>query len=350
MKSHTGSPDRYCNLIRDSRLTIYDPIEPDHPRLRIPTADLERLLKTSLMGISLAGLPPRTRSKYVKEHVCRALGYPIPSSFRRTQPRFPGQNFDVYVQKSNNLQIWNEELTPTRRYVIILVDPDSVIMNVRVVTGAALAALDTTGTVTQKYQARLTIGADSAELVSGNDTAGLQRLVAPRAYVPSDADPLDDPKVGQLRTIHDIFDRLRSIIGTQFSYLGSDQERNRGGALHALVCHRLGYGNFRDDGQFPDIRHQLIELKLQISRTIDLGLTLPNSMDPIPNMPFMDGFEIRVCDVRYVLFCAAKEADNVTLTHLFVTTGEDFLDRFQLSRGNVLNKKIQISLPPSFFD
>lgn len=301
------------------------------------------------MGISLAGLPPRTRSKFVKEHVCRALGYPIPTSFQRTQPRFPGQNFDVYVQKSNNLQIWNEELAPTRRYVIIRVDPDNVITNVKVVTGVALAALDITGTATQKYQARLTKGADSAELVSSKDTAGLRRLVAPRVYVPSDADPLDDPKVGQLRTIHDIFDRLRSIIGAQFRYLGSDQERNRGGALHALVCHRLGYGNFRDDGQFSDIRHQLIELKLQTSRTIDLGLTLPSSTDPIPNM-FMDGFEIRVCDVRYVLFYAAKEADNVTLTHLFVTTGEDFLDRFQLSRGKVLNKKIQISLPSRFFD
>lgn len=67
-------------------------------------------------------------------------------------------------------------------------------------------------------------------------------------------------------------------------------------------------------------------------------------------MPSIDGCEIRVCDVRYVLFCADRVADNVTLTHLFVTTGERFLDRFQLSQGNVLNKKLQISLPPGFFD
>lgn len=350
MQSHPDSPRRIYDLIRDSGLTIYDPVEPSHPQLLIPAADLERLLKTSLGGLSLAGLPPRTRSKYVKEQICRVLGYPVPSRFRRTQPRFPGQRFDVYVQKSNNLQIWNEELAPTRRYVIIGVDPDDVITNVKVVAGAALAALDTTGTLTQKYQARVTLGADSAELVSGDDTAGLQRIVAPRSYVPSDADPVDDPKVGQLLTIQDIFDRLRSIIGTQFRYLGSDQERNRGGALHALVCHRLGYGNFRDDGQFPDIRHQLIEIKLQTSRTIDLGLTLPSSTDPIPDMPSIDGYEIRVCDVRYVLFCADREVDNVTLTHLFVTTGERFLDRFQLSQGNVLNKKLQISLPTGFFD
>lgn len=343
-------PDRIRDLIRDSKLTIYDPIDPGYPHLWIPAADLERLLTASLCGLSLAGLPPRTRSKYVKEHVCKALGYPAPPSFRRTQPRFPGQLFDVYVQKSNNLQIWNEEIAPARRYVVIRVDPGDVITAVKVVTGTTLVALDTTGTFTQKYQARLTTGDDRAELIASNDSADLRGLVAPRVHVPSNANPLDDPGIGQLMTIQDVFSRLRSIIGMQFQHLGSDQERNRGGALHALVCQHLGYDDFRDDGRFPDIRHQLIELKLQTSRTIDLGLILPSSTEPVPDMPLIDGIKIRVCDVRYVLFGAVKEADHVTLTHLFVTTGERFFERFQLSRGNVLNRKLQISLPVDFFD
>ena len=342
--------NRYYESIRDSGLTIYDRVEPDHPRLWIPTADLESLLSSRLSGLSLAALPPRTRSKFVKEHVCKALGYPVPSSFRRTQPRFPCQHFDVYVQKSNNLQIWNEELAPARRYVIVRVAPGDVVTDVKVVTGATLLTLDTTGTRTQKYQARVIAGADTAMLVSGQDTANIRRLVAPRIHVPSDADPLDDPKIGQLMAIRALFDRLRPLIGAQFYHLGSDQERNRGGALHALVSQRLGYDDFKDDGRFPDIRHQLIELKLQLSPTIDLGLTLPTSTEPLPGMPLVDGVTIRICDVRYVLFCGLKEAENVTLTHLFVTTGERFFDRFQPFRGNVLNKKIQINLPVAFFD
>ena len=113
------SAKRYVESLRQSGLTIYDPIEVGHRDLWIPTATLETLLDAELRGISLAGLPLRTRSKVVKVHVCRALGYPVPGSFKKSKPRFPGQLFDTYVQKSNNLQVWNEELSPSRRYVLI---------------------------------------------------------------------------------------------------------------------------------------------------------------------------------------------------------------------------------------
>lgn len=122
---------------------------------------------------------------------------------------------------------------------------------------------------------------------------------------------------------------------------GLIQERNRGGALHALVCQRLGYDDFQDDGQFPDLPHQLLEIKLQTSRTIDLGLVLPSSADAL-DMPMIDDIRIRICDVRYALFFAVKENDRVVLTHLVMTTGERFFDRFPLFKGNLLNTKMQI--------
>ena len=341
---------RYYNIIRESHQTIYDPVEPGTSRLWIPTNDLESVLDDALRGLSLSGLPLRTRSKHVKEHICTALGYPVPSSFRKTQPRFPAQLFDVYVQKSNNLQIWNEDITPSRRYVIVRVDPHDVITKVKAVTGSTLMMLDTTGTLTTKYQARLTLGLETAELVSSNDTAVLKPFVSPTVAVPSNASPLDNPKIGELMPISDIFQRLCSILGTSFAYIGSDQERNRGGALHALACQRLGYDDYRDDGQFPDVRHQLLELKLQTSPTIDLGVSLPNSTDLLPDIPLMEGVHLRVCDVRYALFYAEKEGDMVTITHLFVATGESLPRRFQLFQGKVQNKKIQIPLPADFFD
>lgn len=135
--------------ISQSGLTIYDLIPRHVGELWIPTPDLELLLDVSMKGIALRNLPLRTRSKVVKEHVCRALGYPVPRSFRRTQPRFPGQHFDVYVQKSSNLQIWNEELEPTRRYAIVRLDADDTIVQVKVVTGLDLARLDNTGTLAE---------------------------------------------------------------------------------------------------------------------------------------------------------------------------------------------------------
>ena len=105
--------------IRRRGLTIYDVIGSGDPHLWIPTPELKRILTNEIVGVSLKELPLRTRSKVVKEHVCLALGYKVPSKFARTQPRFVGQDFDVYVQKSGNLQIWNEELDPERRYVIV---------------------------------------------------------------------------------------------------------------------------------------------------------------------------------------------------------------------------------------
>lgn len=169
MTTQIKTPDEYISAIKKSGFTIYSAI-PIGGENWIPTLTLESLLNRELKGINLTGLPLRTRSKIVKEHVCKALGYPIPSSFKKTQPRFPGQDFDTYIQKSNNLQIWNEEITPARRYVIIRLSENDTITKVKVISGDALARYDTTGTLTQKYQARLITGATKSELIADLDT------------------------------------------------------------------------------------------------------------------------------------------------------------------------------------
>ncbi len=343
------SPEHYIAAIRRSGLSIYDPIKIGNPELWIPTPELERLLYPSLVGISVAGLPLRTRSKAIKKHVCRALGYPVPSSFRKTRPQFPGQLFDVYTQKSNNLQVWNEELAPIRRYVIVRVGDGEIITRVKVVTGNTLALLDTTGTLTHKYQARLILSNEHAELIATEDTA----LLLPFAREGSDfaavVSPVDHPRAAQLLPIKEVFGRLQPMVGATFPDLGSNQERNRGAALHRLVCQHLGYADYRDDGQFPDVRHQLLEVKLQTSPTIDLGLVCPNSEEPL-DVPMIEGCQIRHCDVRYALFHAMTDGKEVTLTHLFLTTGESFFSRFPQFQGKVRNRKLQIPLPENFFD
>ena len=90
MAADVSGPRRYVEAIRRSGLSIYEPIEIGDPELWIPRPELEQLLDGAMVGVSLAGLPLRTRSKVVKEHVCRALGYPVPPRFKKTQPRFPG--------------------------------------------------------------------------------------------------------------------------------------------------------------------------------------------------------------------------------------------------------------------
>lgn len=343
------TPRNYKEAIRTWGRDIYEPIAVGNRNLWIPTLQLEVLLNKGLRGLNLAGFPLRTRSKVVKAAVCKALGYPAPKSFRKTKPRFPGQQLDTYSQKSLNLQIWNEELSPTRRYAIIQVSEENVVLKVKVVNGQTLATLDTTGTLTTKYQARLDPGDQERELISTKDTPPMLSFV--RAAVTfSDADsPIDEPEQGSLLTVSEIYRRLTPLIGQSFQDPGTDQERNRGATLHGLVCRALGYRHYEDTGQFPDVRHQLLEVKLQTSPTIDLGLVLPDSTDPM-DVQDLGGHQPRHCDTRYAMFYAKTDGQSVRLTHLFVSTGADFFTRFRRFEGKVLNRKLQIPLPRDFFD
>lgn len=345
-----ASADRFVDNIRSSGLSIYDSIPVGDPDLWIPAPELELILTEKLVGLDLAGLPLRTRSKVVKASVCKALGYPVPSSFRKTQPRFPGQNFDTYVQKSSNLQIWNEEISSSRRYVLIGVNEYDKVRRIRVETGDTIARLDTTGTLTQKYQARFLPTAKAAELVTPTDTARLRAPAQVRERsVTFAVPPTAPPSLDELLPIAVIFDRLSSLIGVSFADTGSDQERNRGAALHQLVCKALGYVNYADDGRFPDVRHQLLEVKLQTSPTIDLGLVCPDD-DSLLDVTQLAGGQVRHCDVRYAVFFATIAGGLVTIRNLVLTTGEKFFTRFTRFEGKVLNKKLQIPLPRGFLD
>ena len=218
MTNNPNDPFRFVAAIQQSGLSIYDPITVGDPHLWIPAPELEELLDHGLRGISLAGLPLRTRSKIVKESVCKVLGYPVPRSFKKSQPRFPGQMFDTYTQKSNNLQVWNEELSATRRYMIIRISEDDQITKVKVVTGETLALLDTTGTLTQKYQAQCIPGTNKTELVVGEDTSTLSPFVQADVDLRHVATPVNHPEEGEILPIKVVFERLSHLVGQAFAY------------------------------------------------------------------------------------------------------------------------------------
>jgi hypothetical protein len=347
-KKNVETPD-YVRHIRKSNYSIYDLIEVGHPKLWIPTEHLEKMIRGGLIGLDLTGLPIRTRSKTVKTKICEVLGYPVPNSFRRSQPRFPGQAFDTYVQKSNNLQIWNEAIAANRRYVLIRVSSEFSVTDVRVISGNDLAILDRTGTLTQKYQARFDATKLRAELVSKQDTRNIRPLLSKTLNISlRGLSPIETPIEGSIFPIAEVFILLKDLVGVAFVDAGHDQERNRGAGLHKLVCSALGFEDFADDGRFPDVLNQLIEIKLQTAPTIDLGLVLPNSQEPLDIVQSTD-YQIRNCDVRYAVFGASTDGELVTITNLVLVTGEDFFARFKQFKGVGLNQKIQIPLRRGFF-
>lgn len=340
----------YKQSLESSGIGIYDELSVVD-QLYIPTQDLENLLRKGLVGKSLFGLPLRTRSKAGKSLVCEALGYPVPSKFSKTQPRFPGQNLDTYFQKTNNLQIWNEEVAASRRYAVIRLDDNDIITHVRVIMGSQLAQYDNTGTITKKYQARFTnpngIG---AELVSSKDSDALVPLLASEPSAAINISPSNIPVEGCLQPIQQIFEKLKNLIGTRIINPGVSKERSRGVELQKLVCSQLGYSTYEDSGQFPDVFNQVLEVKLQTSPTIDLGLVLPSSEEDLfigsKSIPY-----IKHKDARYAVFFGELEgSESVKLTKLVVTTGADFFNRFQRFEGKVINGKIQLRLPNDFFN
>jgi hypothetical protein len=339
----------FKKAIQDSGKSIYDRLPLTHP-LYIPTDILESLLNKGLKGKSLAGLPLRTRSKVVKSLVCEAIGYPIPDSFIKTQPRFLGQNFDTYVQKTSNLQIWNEEISAARRYVVIGVNEADVITKVKIIVGNQLAFYDKTGTITKKYQARFIDGnGENSKLVVSNDTLRLTPFIKGGAAKNFNHSPSAAPSEETLLSIEEIFNRLKTLIGTRFSNPGASKERTRGVELQKLVCTNLGYSKYEDTGQFPDVFNQILEVKLQTSPTIDLGLILPSSEEELytGNDKFSS---LQHKDARYAVFYGELEGDFVRLTQLVVVTGEAFFSRFQRFEGKVINGKIQLRLPNDFYD
>ena len=145
--------------------------------------------------------------------------------------------------------------------------------------------------------------------------------------------------------IHTVYQKLSLLVGRKLRDPGVDQERNRGWALHKAVCRQLGLGASADEGQFPDVLDQLLEIKLQTASTIDLGLVSPDSTEPIADRP-----DVYHCDVRYAVFYGQIVGSAVRLDHLVLATGADFFGFFRRFGGKVTNSKLQIRLPADFFD
>lgn len=337
---------RIASAVSESRLSIYSDLT-SRPDLYFSLELVQQRLRDCLIGEWLGG-PPRSRSKLAKQMVCTALGYPVPPSFTKVQPRFPGQHLDIAVQQADNVQVWNAEVDPTCRYALIRPDASDIVRAVRVITGDVLAALDTTGTLTSKYQAKRLAGRTGSSLVTGKDTRAMSLLIGGRGGASYAMDSTADaPTPGKVLPIAQVYDSLLPLIGREIHDPGPTQDRQRGEILQAEVAAQLAVGAYENFGQWPDIRSQALEVKLQMSPTIDLGIVLPSSGAPAETL----GPDLTHSDVRYAVFYGSSTPRHtVRLDAVVLTTGENFFDEFQAFGGLTINRKIQIRLPQGFFD
>ena len=334
--------------VRGSNLTIYDAVLPSHSDLFFSDDELEVVLSDDLVGRQLAG-PIRTRSKIAKQVVATALGYHPPSTFKKTRPRFPGQDLDVYVQANDNLQTWNQDVSPERRYVLVRPDDMGIIRAVRIVRGQQVASWDRTGTLTSKFQAKRISGRSGSALVSPLDTERFREVLEPgpvSSRVLGAQSSGERPSLGTVLPIAEVYRRVLALVQSQLPPVAAEQDRVRGELLQGSVTRALGLATHDNRGHWPDIVSQALEVKLQTSPTIDLGLVLPT--DPGPAVALSPA--LQHCDARYLVAYGQVDRSGVTtIDEIVVVTGADFFDEFVQFGGMVTNSKRQIRLPPDLF-
>ena len=147
----------------------------------------------------------------------------------------------------------------------------------------------------------------------------------------------EQPVPGAVLPIAEIYRRVLGLVKSQLPAVGAEQDRVRGEHLQEAVTLALGLAGHDNHGQWPDIVSQALEVKLQTSSTIDLGLVLPTD----PGIAQAIGPTIRHCDARYlVAYGVIDSAGATTITEVVVTTGADFFNEFVQFGGLVKNTKI----------
>lgn len=117
--------------------------------------------------------------------------------------------------------------------------------------------------------------------------------------------------------------------------------KQRGQQLERIVAYQLGYKGIQDslEGGYPDIRNQMLEVKVQDSPTIDLGKYSPQFEEKIN-----DNFTTRT--IRYLI--ALTNAMDGVIDGVIMCPGEELGKYFTYVAEKSF--KCQKSIPMSFFD
>jgi hypothetical protein len=126
--------------------------------------------------------------------------------------------------------------------------------------------------------------------------------------------------------------------------LESVPTKNRGQALERAVLDLLGYKVKETDllfGAFPDIRNQLLEVKVQDSPTVDLGRYSPEKEEVLFYEKGLTTF-----DVRYLI--ALTDSTTGIIEGVILSPGECLGELFSYVSSE--SYKCQRSIPMAFFE
>lgn len=173
------------------------------------------------------------------------------------------------------------------------------------------------------------------------DSTKILYLLNHKFEIPSD-NMVCDPTAQKIYSLELIKERVaKCLIGLK---LDSGATKNRGQALERKVLELMGYSkesNKQLYGAFPDIRNQLLEVKVQDSPTVDLGKFSPEFEEIV-----IEKLDLTTYDVRYLI--ALTNPETGVIDGIILAPGEKLGEVFSYVSDK--SYKCQRTIPLTFFN
>ena len=324
--------------------------------------------KTRTDGSNIRKLIASTLEKHSLPKLAEQGQYEIVPPKGKGVPKIAREFIDTYIVTSGtsyNLQVWNripaaetllvkyesgENLKCTDvRFVFVRIDTENnKIASVIILTAEYIERnFGKFGKPTIKHQllisgkVRNEIYRRDDKILSFPDSKKLSYLIR-HDYQSPKSGMVDEPSTEYLFSIGLIKKMVaEKLIGFK---LAAAATKNRGQALEKKVLELLGYQVGGKDllyGAFPDIRNQLLEVKVQDSPTVDLGKFSPEKEEIV-----IEDSDLTTFDVRYLI--ALTNPKTGIIEGIILSPGEKLGELF--SYVSAESFKCQRAIPMSFFE
>lgn len=324
--------------------------------------------KTRTDGSKLRKLIASTLEDYQLPEIASPNDYEIVPLKKKGIPKITREFVDTYMVTSGttyNLQVWNRipasnsllvqyetgETLRCRDVRFILVHIDTVkyqIVGIAILTADYIEQhFGKFGKPTIKHQllipakVRKSIIESKEKILFASDTKKMSSLVT-HDFTPPKSNILETPQANEIYSI-ELLEKIvaKALIGQKLEIAAT---KNRGQALEKKVIELLGYNVDGIDvlhGAYPDIKNQLLEVKVQDKQTVDLGKYSPEISETV-----IEDLELTAQDVRYLI--ALTNAETTEIEGIIILPGKQLGDI--CSYVSDKSYKCQRGIPMTFFD
>ena len=324
--------------------------------------------KTRTDGSNVRKLISSTLEKSDLPEVADKANFEVVPPKGKGIPKITREFIDTYIVTSGNsynLQVWNrlpasnsllvkydsgESLKCTDvRFVFVRIDlAKSTIASIVILTSQYIEQhFGSFGKPTIKHQllisskVRKSIFESKDKVLSFPDSKKLTYSIT-HDYLPPTSNMVEEPDFKELYSIALLKKMVADkLIGRKIDAAAT---KNRGQALERMVLELLGYTVKEKEllyDAFPDIRNQLLEVKVQDSATVDLGKFSPERAEII-----IKEKNITTFDIRYLI--ALTNPKSGIIEGVILTPGERLGDIFSYVSSQ--SYKCQRAIPMSFFE